>query len=326
MPMDSRPGRACPPYYRYGARALTAAPVLRAGCLYVVGGLYGNPFALREILRMAARDPASPSIAFNGDFHWFDTDPRTFEEVNQSVLGQVALRGNVESELAGEDGGAGCGCGYPEWVADAEVERSNRILVRLRDTARRLPGERARLGALPMFAMAEVGALRIGVVHGDLGSLAGWEFSQERLARAQDRVRLAEAFGTAGVRIVASSHTCLPVATDFASPLGRCALINNGAAGMPNFAGTRFGVITRIGVEASPVPALYGICIEGVYVQALAVHYDHPAWLRRFLSDWPAGSDAHESYVRRIESGPSYRVEQAARGGFRVTARAEAVA
>jgi hypothetical protein len=326
MPMDSRPGRACPPHYRYGPKALAAAPALRAGCLYVAGGLYGNPFALQEILLMAARDPASPSIVFNGDFHWFDSDPRSFEEVNQSVLGHMALRGNVETELAGEDAGAGCGCGYPEWVADAEVERSNRILDRLRDTARGLPGERARLGALPMFAAAEVGALRIGLVHGDLESLAGWEISQERLAQTQGRARLAEAFGAAGVRVVASSHTCLPVAMDFASPLGRCALINNGAAGMPNFAGTRFGVVTRIGVEPSPAPALYGLCLEGVHVQALAVHYDHPAWLRRFLSDWPAGSDAHESYVRRIESGPSYRVEQAARDGFSVTTRVEAVA
>jgi predicted phosphodiesterase len=324
--MNGHPGRTCPTHYSYGAQALAAAPALRAGCLYVAGGLYGNRFALHEILRMAAREPVTPCIAFNGDFHWFDTDPRTFEAVNRGVLEHLALRGNVETELAGEDTGNGCGCAYPEWVADAEVERSNQILARLRDTAHGLPRERARLGALPMFATFEVGDLRIGVVHGDLESLAGWGFSQERLAQKDGRAHLGKAFALAGVRVVASSHTCLPVAMEFALPTGRCALINNGAAGMPNFADTRFGLITRIGIGPSPLPATYGLCLEGIHIEALPVHYDHPVWVQRFLSDWPAGSDAHAAYFRRIESGPPYHMEQAARRGFRLSPRAEQAA
>ena len=31
---------------------------------------------------------------------------------------------------------AGCGCGYPDSVGDAEVARSNAILAQLRETAR----------------------------------------------------------------------------------------------------------------------------------------------------------------------------------------------
>ena len=44
----------------------------------------------------------------------------------------------------------------------------------------------------------------------------------------------------------APEASCLPVLMDFATRDGRGVVANNGAAGMPNFAGTQFGVITRI--------------------------------------------------------------------------------
>jgi hypothetical protein len=48
-------------------------------------------------------------------------------------------------------------------------------------------------------------------------------------------------------------------------------------------------------------------------VEALAVRYDHVAWLERFDARWPEGTPASASYRRRIVDGPSYESEQAVR-------------
>ena len=88
------------------------------------------------------------------------------------------------------------------------------------------------------------------------------------------------------------------------------AVANNGAAGMPNFAGERFGVATRISVRPA-ADALYGAGVAGGHVEAVAVRYDAPAWERRFLAAWPEGSAAHASYFRRIAQGPAFARERA---------------
>jgi len=82
-------------------------------------------------------------------------------------------------------------------------------------------------------------------------------------------------------------------------------IINNGAAGMPNFRDTRHGVITRIATQAASMdmPALYGTRIAGVHVEALALRYDHEQWWRKFETLWPLGSPAHLSYGARIRGG-----------------------
>src|SRR5690606_22904340 len=66
----SEAGRVCPLRYRYGAEALAAASELAAETLYVVGGLYGNPFALDAVEALAAMEPGPVRIVFNGDFNW----------------------------------------------------------------------------------------------------------------------------------------------------------------------------------------------------------------------------------------------------------------
>ncbi len=305
-------GRSCPLSYRYAPTALACAPELSAETLYVIGGLYGNRQALDWIEARAARERDPVVLIFNGDFNWFNIAREHFIEINEIVLKHAALRGNVETELAGDDTAAGCGCGYPDFVNDAEVERSNRIIERLRETSRTVPALRARLGALPMHLVAEVGGVRIGIVHGDAESLAGWGFSQEMLRDAAPRESAAAWFETAEVRVFASSHTCLPVMQNFDTPRGRYLLANNGAAGMPNFHGTRYGLITRISRTAAP-DALYGTALEGVRIEALPVHYDHARFERAFLANWPVGSPAHASYYRRISVGPSYQPGDAVR-------------
>lgn len=313
-PRRDGPGRNCPLHYRYAPVSLAHDPDLVAETIYVVGGLYGNRPALEALLDLAAREPDPVALAFSGDFNWFNIDGPGFAAINEEVLRHTALRGNVETEIAGEDGPAGCGCAYPGWVSDAEVARSNEIAVRLRATARAFPALRERLACLPMHLVAEVGGVRATIVHGDAHSLAGWDYSQEALADPAHRARIAGEFATANARILASSHTCLPVALDFDTPQGRCVLINNGAAGMPNFRGTCHGVITRIATRpARHIAPLYTLRTEAVHVEALPLHYDHARWLGEFRANWPAGSPAHASYFRRMTEGPAYRVLQSVR-------------
>lgn len=312
LPDEWRPGRSCPVHYRYAPATFARDADLIAETLYVVGGLYGNRPALDAVLAMAAAERSPARIVFNGDFHWFDANDEAFRAVDDAVRAHVAIRGNVETEISSDDDAAGCGCGYPDSVSDADVARSNAILARLRETAKRHPDRRARLGALPMQLVAQVGALRVGIVHGDGESLAGWGFDVAALDAAGAADRLTDLFRTANVDGFASSHTCLPVLREV--PYGGAVkwIANNGAAGMPNFAGTTFGVFTRISMHAPPPnSALYGTRRADVSIDAIALHYDHARWLDEFLASWPAGTPAHESYYQRIVRGPAYALERA---------------
>ena len=304
--VETRPGRACPSSYRYSPRELDREPQVSAETLYVVGGLYGNVEALAAIDAMAAREAGPVTIVYNGDFHWVDVDDDDFAQVNRAVLAHPAIRGNVETEIAGEESGAGCGCSYPADVSDAEVARSNQIIERLRATARRAPQLRRELGALPMHLTALVGDARIGIVHGDPASLAGWGFAHDRLDNPSHRGWVESMFREARVDAFASTHTCLPAFRRFDGGV----VANNGAAGMPNFAGSRCGLITRIGARAHPM-RLFGVEFAGVSIDALRVDYDQERFMQRFLASWPEGSPAHESYHRRITQGTRFRLEQA---------------
>lgn len=307
------PGRSCPLHYRYAPVDLARTGDIDANCIYVAGGLYGNVPALDAIDALAAAESTPPLIVFNGDFNWFNVDDSGFEALNRRVLGHCALRGNVETELATDDPAAGCGCGYPEFVNDADVERSNRIMERLRQTSVSHPATRRKLGALPMFRTAIVGAVRIAIVHGDCESLAGWGLSQEALTEPDQQIRVENWFHAARVDVIASSHSCLPIMMDFATHHGIGIAVNNGAAGLPNFEGTQHGVITRIGVAPSPPQPLYGTRIGDVHIDALAVHYDEERWKSDFDRNWPVGSPAHLSYAQRIAQGPHYRLQDACR-------------
>jgi hypothetical protein len=300
--MHDAPGRTCPLSYRYAPSAFAGAPALTADTLWIAGGLYGNRYALRALLEAYDAETGDKALVFNGDFHWFDAEAAEFELIDETVAGFRSMRGNVETEIAAPADGAGCGCAYPGWVDEATVEHSNVIIERLRAAALASGRDLARLAALPMTLVAAVGGERIGIVHGDAGSLAGWSFSQEVLSTLEGHAAAERQFARTGVRVFASSHTCLPVLKSFP---GDRALINNGAAGMPNFRGERHGIATRISVRP-PVDALYGTRCGSLFVDAMALRYDPAAWEKRFLELWPAGSDAHRSYFERIVSGPAF--------------------
>ena len=307
----STPGRVCPLRYRYGPGAIAAAPERPAETLYVIGGLYGNLQALDAVEAMASAEPGPVTLCFNGDFNWFNVDSTSFRAINERVLRRDAILGNVEAELRAASDAAGCGCAYPDAVPAAVVERSNRIHARLKRTAAQHPGLLARLDALPMFARYRVGAARIGVVHGDADSLAGWRFDVAALDEPAQHAWRAQAFAQARVDVFASSHTCLPAMRSYALD-GPKLVANNGAAGMPNARGSRCGMLTRIGTAPSPYASLYGERVCAAYVEALPIHYDDTAWRRCFLGNWPEGSAAWLSYFERITLGPEFRLQDPA--------------
>jgi hypothetical protein len=304
-------GRSCSVSYRYAPAVFNAPATVETDILYVVGGLYGNEQALATVLQLFGAERGRKHLIFNGDFNWFNSAPASFCRINETVLSHDATRGNVETELGPPSlrGDAGCGCAYPEWVGDDVVFRSNAIMAQLASTAASFPQLQSRLAALPMWRRIDVGGTPVGIVHGDAESLAGWGFSRERLADPAHRLTVREWFDLAQVRIFASSHTCLPVMhaladTDTDTQDRTCLVANNGAAGMPNFAGAQSGLLTRI--ATSPYrhgTSCYGTQLDNVFIDAVPIDYDSLQFQRAFLAQWPAGSPAHTSYWERIANG-----------------------
>ena len=303
-------GRLCPADYRYAPSVLDRPPDLTAEVLYVVGGLYGNLAALDAVERLAAAERAPVTIVLNGDFHWFDAEPRWFAEIDRRGAGHIALRGNVETEIARpQDVGAGCGCAYPETVGVDVVTRSNEILSQLRAVA--TPEQGRNLAALPMHLVAAVGYLRVGIVHGDAAALAGWRFAQDALDDPASLPWLDAVRTASRVDLFASTHTCLAALRDLALPGGRLTVVNNGSAGMGNFADSHRGLISRIATRPSPHPSLYGLARDGIFIDAVEVDFDRRAFLAQFLRRWPGRSAAHLSYFKRILAGPDYTIGEA---------------
>ncbi|MCP5264503.1 MAG: hypothetical protein H6934_00200 [Burkholderiaceae bacterium] len=316
-------GRYCPTDYRLTPSLFRAAPLIEADVLYVVGGLYGNLAALSCLEAIAAAESTAPVLVFNGDFHWFDIDPTQFEAVDAGARRHVRLRGNVETELARDTDEAGCGCAYPPNVPDADVDRSNSILTELKSTARIL-GLAESLGRLPMVARAKVGGAGVLITHGDDQSLAGWSLGADRVD-ASWRSGLSQRLQQLEARVIASSHTCLPVARVYGSPQGLSyASINNGAAGMANFRDDPRGLVTRIAranAGQSPVAPIYGADLGELRIEAIPLAFDMSSWLESFSRQWPANSAAAVSYLERIRLGPAYDVSAAAGAGFERLAR-----
>jgi hypothetical protein len=324
------PGQSCPVAYRYSPRSFSGPPSHYAETVYVIGGLYGNLEALHTILRMRDAEASrgtSVSLVFNGDHNWFNVDGPSFHEINDVALDSVAIRGNVEAELAAPTD-AGCGCNYPEYVNADYVACSNAIMERLAATASESRRIRAALDALPLTRTIQVGEERIGIVHGDAEALSGWAFAAERLspigkccsgdATAGALTPLATIerfFREAEVRAFASTHTCLAHARDFDVDGVQRLIINNGAAGIPSFSGKHYGIVTRISVDPRQPPAsLYGMRLGALRFDALPVHYDQKTWLHRFLTHWPAESPAHRGYFNRLVAGPDFSLDDAVGG------------
>ncbi|WP_298451169.1 hypothetical protein [uncultured Marinobacter sp.] len=302
-------GRSCPLAYRYQPASLCADPVpVAEDVIYVIGGLYGNPFALDEIEKMALaeeRQGSSVKLVFNGDFNWFNASNELFRDINNRVLKHTAILGNVDFELATPSAGAGCGCAYPEFVDQGVVERSNQIMSRLQNLAATHPDIQQRLAALPRYQCMMFGGLKVLVLHGDPESLAGWGLAYESFA-AGNQGRLDEWFRESGADVIASTHTCLPVLWSGGAQGRSCVVANNGSSGMGNLSGDARGLVTRISRTASTVESVAGLISGGgIHVDLMPVDFNVSAWVERFDQLWPAGSPAAISYRKRLLEGAS---------------------
>jgi hypothetical protein len=295
------PGRVCPVDYGYDQKVFARAPEVRAPALYVAGGIYGNLQALRAAEAMV-RAETGAVLVLNGDFHWFDADAAWFAAVETIAARHLRLRGNVETELArGVTAATGCGCAYPASVDEATVRRSNAIIADLAKAAE--PAARRRLAELPMHLVAEVGAARVGIVHGDAQSLAGWRFDPAALDEPGAAAWLASVRAASGCDVFASTHTCSPALRRFAFAPGEMVVANNGAAGMPNGPERGVGIVVRIGIAPSAARPLAGAQVRGAHVDLLPLAYDHDGFVAAFDARWPAGSAAAQSYRSRIVQG-----------------------
>ncbi|TGN39375.1 hypothetical protein [Marinobacter confluentis] len=301
-------GRNCPLAYRYRPEDLCAEPErVDADVLYVIGGLYGNPYSLDEIERMAAeeeRNGRSVALVFNGDFNWFNASDSLFRSMNERVLKHTASLGNVDYELANPNDGAGCGCAYPDFVDQGVVERSNAIMERLQGIAVGHPDIQERLNALPRFRCLMFGGLKVLVLHGDPESLAGWGLAYEAFEGGNETA-VRDWFGHCGADVIACTHTCLPVLWS-GQVAGRLRLVaNNGSAGMGNLVGDARGLITRIAAGEESGLSVASFKSGNVSVSLQPVAFDNQAWLADFDRLWPPGSAAAESYRRRLVTGTS---------------------
>ena len=267
--------------------------------LYVVGGLYGNFQALQALFSCIEPDAL---VVFNGDIHWFDASKEQFVRIEKAIAPYILLNGNVEAELAREiKSGAGCGCFYPETTHPSTVEWAHQIHERLShmvDTE--LPKYKEHLSKRPSCLGLFVGEHKIAITHGDESSLAGWMCSKESLQHPQRQKTLDGWLKHHDVSVLASSHTCEAVLLSL--PHG--VVINNGAAGLPNFKALGSGIITRISTKKA-TQAAYGTRYKNLFIDAIELHYDALAFMKSFEQVWDKSSPASLSYRNRIEKGTS---------------------
>ena len=201
------------------------------------------------------RERAPPTIVFNGDFHWFDAEPAWFAEIERARRAAIRrLRGNVETEIArAGDIGAGCGCAYPP-----ERRRGHGARARTK-SSRDLRASDAGRGAAHgsphcrCISSRRSARLRVGIVHGDAACARRLALRARRTRRSRARgLARRRAARVAHRRVRLDPHLPRGACATSRCPAGRLTVVNNGAAGMPNFSGSTFGVITRIATSPSP--------------------------------------------------------------------------
>jgi len=305
------PGRSCPLDYQLPADSFAGTSLFSCDSLYVVGGLYGNEQALAALQRRLLREPEA-RVVFNGDAHWFDCEPEVFRRIEAQIAQYSLLRGNVETELGRQENSAhGCGCAYPDDVPEQTVNWSNAIHQQLSSCVAQLPGIASALAGRAATAVVEVAGQRVAITHGDEQSLAGWHCDRSALRSPERQQQLGDWCERNRISVLATSHTCSAAAL----ATEHWAVINNGAAGLPNFNNGCYGLVTRIAAQPS-LAALYRAKIGNLYVEALPLNYDQQAFITAFDQAWPEGSAATLSYRTRITQGCDEQPQDALIEGF----------
>ena len=305
-------GRVCPIDYHIKSDAFAGKPELKCQTLYVVGGLYGNPFALDAVEKLVAAEPEETLVVLNGDTHWFDKTAENFASLEERMKRYIPLVGNVEAALRRQvDVGVGCGCAYPECTADDSVSRSNRIHKMLSIAVHRHPELQQLLDGRPAIATVDVAGYKVGITHGDEKLIGGWDCSRESLQDVLRQDELDTFMQENDIDVFATTHTCATVALGLARGL----VINNGAAGLPNFEGQKYGLVIRISTTEHP-DAIIRAKRGSLVVEAVPTRYDHDAYVKWFDDLWDEASPAAISYRGRIVNGPHDFVENALLGEF----------
>ena len=159
--------------------------------------------------------------------------------------------------------------------------------------------------------LVSVGGANVAITHGDEKFLAGWGCSRENLAQKVRQDELNLWFKEHKFDVLACTHTCAPAAI----ALENGVVINNGAAGMSNFASELYRLITRIAITPSK-EAIYRARLGEIYIEALPVRYDTAKFLEWFDQIWKAQSPAEVSYRDRIANGSEGKIKEAIVGGF----------
>lgn len=162
---------------------------------------------------------------------------------------------------------------------------------------------------LPRYQCLMFGGLNVVVLHGDVGSLAGWSLSHEVLARQGDG-QLADWFRRTGADVMISTHTCLPVMRHLEVGGRPRLFLNNGSAGMGNLAGDAAGLVVRLATSAPPEGAYLLPSTRPLSAALVPVRFPLAPWLALFDNLWPPDSDAALSYRFRICNGTGVSTRQ----------------
>lgn len=304
-------GRVCAHDYSLPRALFEGAPVATCDTVYVAGGIYGNIEAMKALDRLVEPDQGA-LLVFNGDMHWFDKTPQDFMAVEKRAQAHRALIGNVEAELRRDhDVGVGCGCAYPDNVAQDVVDRSNAIHRELKTVMDTNPELKDPLIERPCVAVMDIKGQRVAITHGDERMLGGWNCSRESLSLQKRRRELASWMRSVDIDVLATTHTCAPAACAWEDG----AVINNGASGMPNFRGSLYGIVSRISVSPHE-DALYRANVGSLFIEALPLCYDTLEFLRWFDDLWPTGTPAACSYRKRISESTGDDMKDALLGRF----------
>jgi hypothetical protein len=227
------PGRSCPIGYRYRPEDLAGPAGFGCRCLFVVGGLYGDVAALHAVQVRAEREPVLPEVVFNGISTTSTPiptrsrpSPPACRRIGRAWATSSTPSQRMPSARSGSE--VGCGCDYPAYVDDGVVACSNATVATLHTTAGDFPEHRAWLARLPRYLTVQVGERRVGIVHGDPESLAGWGLALEAMEPADEQVRgrtgftgtstttdrVADRLRRAQVDVLACTHTGMAYAQD----------------------------------------------------------------------------------------------------------------
>ena len=274
----------------------------------VIGGLYGNMQSLKEIKKYEKNN----QLIFNGDFHWLNKKKEEFVAVQEFINNHIALKGNIEESLSNSKNFDNCNCDYPDYFPPEETIYSNEIFSQLKKTYLSCEDYKNHFDQLgtQLYIPIKNGP-NIFITHGDLQSLSGWMFSVRSINKI-NKGKFLKFFNKVNADVIISSHTCLPVFCHATDTNGEDKLLlNNGAAGMPNFRNKNFGIIIRISSSKSiDEKVLYRKKIKNYFFEAIKLEYSNKNFIKEFLINWPSKSSGYKAYFDRISNGPSFDLSE----------------